>query len=49
MVRVWDLRVIRKRLAAMNLDWDLPPYPPPTSVGPARPLKVEIDLGELGS
>jgi WD40 repeat protein len=26
-IRVWDLRAIRRRLTAMGLDWDLPPYP----------------------
>jgi WD40 repeat protein len=28
---VWDLRRIRERLAALKLDWDLPPYPLPKS------------------
>jgi WD40 repeat protein len=27
-LRLWDLRAIRKQLAEMRLDWDLPPYPP---------------------
>ena len=26
-IHIWNLRPIRKRLAAMNLDWDMPPYP----------------------
>ena len=26
-LRLWDLRHIRRRLAELNLDWDLPPYP----------------------
>jgi serine/threonine protein kinase/WD40 repeat protein len=26
--QLWDLRLIRSELAAMNLDWDVPPYPP---------------------
>jgi WD40 repeat protein len=26
-VQLWDLRTIRRRLAGMGLDWDLPPYP----------------------
>jgi serine/threonine protein kinase/WD40 repeat protein len=29
-VQVWDLRELRQELAALNLDWDLPPYPPAT-------------------
>ena len=27
-VRIWDLRRLREGLAKLNLDWDLPPYPP---------------------
>jgi WD40 repeat protein len=42
---VWDLRVIRARLARFGLDWDLPPYPPADS-SPA-PVRVNVDLGEL--
>jgi WD40 repeat protein len=26
-IALWDLRLIRKELASMKLDWDLPPYP----------------------
>ena len=44
---VWNLRVIRAQLATMNLDWDLPSYPPATSPEPSSPLRVEVDLGEL--
>jgi hypothetical protein len=28
-VQVWDLRAIRRHLASMRLDWDLPRLPPP--------------------
>jgi WD40 repeat protein len=50
-VRLWDLRLIRQELAQMNLDWDLPPYPPiPREASlPAKleveQLEVEQDLG----
>jgi hypothetical protein len=27
-IHLWDLRLIRQELAAMNLDWDAPPLPP---------------------
>jgi serine/threonine protein kinase/WD40 repeat protein/Tfp pilus assembly protein PilF len=27
--QVWDLRLIRRQLREMGLDWDLPSYPPP--------------------
>jgi eukaryotic-like serine/threonine-protein kinase len=29
-IHLWDLRLIRQQLARMNLDWELPPYPPAT-------------------
>jgi serine/threonine protein kinase/WD40 repeat protein len=28
-LQVWDLRLIRAELRDLDLDWDLPPYPPP--------------------
>jgi serine/threonine protein kinase/WD40 repeat protein len=43
-IHVWDLRLIRKQLADMGLDWDAPPYPkaePPGSL----PLQVTVDAG----
>jgi tetratricopeptide (TPR) repeat protein len=43
---VWDLRMIRHQLAAMELDWDLPPYPPPAHSGESKPLRVEVLAGE---
>jgi WD40 repeat protein len=33
-VHVWDLRLIRSELAAMNLDWDQPPYPKSSKTTP---------------
>ena len=45
---IWDLRAVREQLKTMNLDWDLPPYPSAElDVKSPRPLRVEIDLGEL--
>jgi WD40 repeat protein len=48
-VHIWDLRLIRRRLAEMRLDWDAPPYtdddPADPSLPPLPPLKV--DLGDL--
>ena len=48
-VHVWDLRAIRKRLAAMGLDWDAPAYsdddPAAASVPSLPPLQV--DFGQL--
>ena len=45
-VYVWDLRAIRKRLAAMGLDWDVPAYPDDdpaaASLPPLPPLRVDL-------
>jgi WD40 repeat protein len=43
-LHVWDLRAIRRQLKDLDLDWDLPPYPPPSAPRTA-PLRVEVDLG----
>lgn len=37
----WDLRGIREELAARNLDWDLPPYPPRMPHTANEPLEVK--------
>jgi WD40 repeat protein len=39
-VVLWDLRLVRERLADMNLDWDQPPWPPPRSLGDECPRIV---------
>ena len=46
-VHVWDLRAIRKRLAAMGLDWDAPAYSNDDPAGPAAPPlpPLQVDLG----
>jgi WD40 repeat protein len=41
-IHVWDLRLIRQKLAEMALDWNLPPYPPPRRED-GNPLRVETD------
>jgi serine/threonine protein kinase/WD40 repeat protein/Tfp pilus assembly protein PilF len=46
-IQIWNLRAIGEQLAAMGLDWDLPPYPAPKNAD-ATPLKVEVDMGDLG-
>ena len=47
-IQVWDLRLIRRQLKEMNLDWDLPDYPPAASLtDPTSPLRVQVLLGEL--
>jgi serine/threonine protein kinase/WD40 repeat protein len=46
-IQIWSLRAIREQLAAMGLDWDLPSYAPPKNAD-ATPLKVEVDMGDVG-
>jgi WD40 repeat protein len=46
-VLVWDLRQIRRQLAAMQLDWDQPPYPLPETPSPTETLRVHVEMGNL--
>jgi serine/threonine protein kinase/WD40 repeat protein len=41
-VHVWDLRALRRGLAEIGLDWDLPPYAPAAPNAAARPIRVEV-------
>lgn len=46
-VHLWHLRLIRDRLKEIDLDWQQEAYPLPSwTEGP--PIRVEVDLGELG-
>jgi serine/threonine protein kinase/WD40 repeat protein len=47
-IHLWDLGRIREQLAAIELDWDLPTYPPRDPVQAAE-LQVQVDAGELGT
>jgi hypothetical protein len=42
---VWDLRLIRRQLNAMGMDWELPPLPAEKQEQP--PLTVQLDTGTL--
>src|ERR1017187_1760718 len=42
-VQLWDLRLIRQELAQMNLDWDMPPYPPISKAETELPVTLEIE------
>jgi hypothetical protein len=42
---IWDLRLIRRELAEMGLDWDAPPYLPAQERN-SLALQVTIDLGD---
>jgi serine/threonine protein kinase/tetratricopeptide (TPR) repeat protein/WD40 repeat protein len=46
---LWDLRRVREGLAAMGLDWDLPPYPPAPPAASGNPPQVQADLGAVGA
>jgi WD40 repeat protein/tetratricopeptide (TPR) repeat protein len=50
-VHIWDLRAIRRRLAAMHLDWEAPGEPalePVAESVPPRSFTAVVDLGGLG-
>ena len=44
-LHIWDLRAIRAQLAALRLDWDLPPYPEAAEAG--LPKAIEVRVGKL--
>jgi WD40 repeat protein len=41
---LWDLRLIRQELAAMNLDWDAPPLPP-AQTNSTLPISLHFTSG----
>jgi serine/threonine protein kinase/WD40 repeat protein/Tfp pilus assembly protein PilF len=43
---VWDLQAMRRELAEMGLDWDMPPYLPRDPWDDARALRIKVDLGQ---
>jgi serine/threonine protein kinase/tetratricopeptide (TPR) repeat protein/WD40 repeat protein len=45
-LRVWDLRRLRAELVKLDLDWELPAYPPRKADGPA-PLTLKVLRSEL--
>jgi serine/threonine protein kinase/WD40 repeat protein len=43
LIVLWDLRRLRQELAALDLDWERPPYPPVGQAeGPVQPLTLEV-------
>ena len=43
LIALWDLRRLRQELAALDLDWEMPPYPSAAHAGePVQPLTVEV-------
>jgi tetratricopeptide (TPR) repeat protein len=45
---VWNLRAIRAGLKGLGLDWKGPDYPP-APPAPAKPLRVEVNMGRLAA
>jgi len=39
---VWDLRLIRRQLSELGLDWDLAAFPPEAADGHSAPPRVEV-------
>jgi serine/threonine protein kinase/WD40 repeat protein len=46
-LHVWDLRVIRRELAELGLDWDALPLPDPPAEAPRPVPAVEVDPGAV--
>ena len=46
-IHVWDLRMIREKLAKMGLDWDLPEYGP-RELSSQPPLHVSVESRKPG-
>jgi serine/threonine protein kinase/WD40 repeat protein len=45
-IALWDLRRLRRELAALDLDWEMPTYPSAAHAGePVQALTVEIQSG----
>src|SRR5262249_49933752 len=48
-IYAWDLRLIRRQLKEIGLDWEWPEFPPPDPSRLAgKPLSMEGDIGEPG-
>jgi tetratricopeptide (TPR) repeat protein len=46
-IHIWDLRRIRRGLAELGLDWDLPPDPPDAPPAGPRPRRATVDYGAM--
>jgi serine/threonine protein kinase/WD40 repeat protein len=47
-VHIWDLRLIRKRLVEMGLDWDGPALPDAAKAN-IKSLTIQVELGKRGN
>ncbi len=41
-IQLWDLRTLMSALANLQLDWPMPPLPPPTPLEQERVISVNI-------
>ena len=42
-IALWNLRRLRQELAVLDLDWEMPPYPPSgQGTEPVEPLTAEV-------
>ncbi len=48
-VHIWDLRTVRRQLAVLDLDWDLPSYAPMTEPRNAPRWRVTVNRGAFGT
>jgi WD40 repeat protein len=42
-VELWDLRLLRRDLAQMQLDWEMPSYPPANNTIAEEPVTLEVE------
>jgi len=43
LIAIWNLRQLRQELAALDLDWEMPPYPTgKQDAGPSANLTMEV-------
>jgi len=47
-IHVWDLRVIRRQLAEMGLDWISPAYLPVSSEAPTPVVRILVEDPKYG-
>ncbi len=46
-IHAWDLRLIRRRLDELGLDWEAPPFPPESPRPDPPPRRLVIDFGSM--